>query len=155
MTFSLYHCLSPRDKTACLHFMELMLQAVPIREHTKCSIEHTYLGWPHCPEPGSPRSPRGAWTVPCQAHFQAHIRDAHRNQATSHFGNTDNPSWRVQAEKLENQPHCQNPMLYPSLPVIPEHHCVFEHVTHWLSLFIQQRMSLKNNELFPSRPALS
>lgn len=100
--------------------------------------------------------PTGTWTAPCQAHFQALVRDAHKSQGTlQFFGNTDNPSQSVQAEKVENQSPAPEANAVSFTPCDSQHHCVFEHMTHLLNLLIQQRMSLENNELFPSRPALS
>lgn len=119
MTFSLYHCLPPRDKTAWLHFMDLMLQAVPITEHTKGT-------WSRQTSRGS----TGAWTVPCQAHFQALVRDAHKSQGTPQFfGNTANPSQSVQAEKVENQSPAPEANAVSFTPCDSQHHCVFEHDT--------------------------
>lgn len=117
MTFSLYHCLPPRDKTAWLHFMDLMLQAVPITEHTKGT-------WSRQTSRGS----TGAWTVPCQAHFQALVRDAHKSQGTPQFL-LPIPLRVCKQRRWRTNPQHQKPMPYPSLPVIPSTNCVFEHDT--------------------------
>lgn len=133
-----------------------MLQAVPIREHTKGSTQQTDI-WGDLTAhnqapPGAPQEPG---QFPARLIFRplSEMLTEIKQHPTSletltiplrgcrQRGWRSNPAARPQRRTLRSP--------------IPEHHRVFEHVMLRLSLFRQQRVSLKNNELFPSRPALS